>query len=383
MTILLLIQSTAILAGGFGVLACMRRRSSAERHAILSAMFAGLLVLPLWKALPSSMAAPSLILRVDAVTIPTSVIASSWQGWTSIWLAGFILALCRIAWSAAATLRIIQSARRTETENYPILYTPTLTGPAAWGIGLKLVLMPECAIDWDPARSALILRHEAAHLRRNDCWMLLVSELACAFYWCNPLVWIAASRLRREQEHAADDEVLNSGADSIAYAAHLVALAKSARAPVLSAGAVTRSHLADRVQAILDARRHRSMPKRTTILVIAAAVLALTFPLATMQAQRKVERMVDKEVSGPKPIEKYEPEYTEQAKDAKIEGTVVLDVVIEADGKIYEAAVVRGLDPGLDANAVSAVKRWRFAPATKAGQTVAVAAKIEVNFRLR
>lgn len=382
MTISLLMQSTAILALGFAVLACMRCRSSGERHAVLSAIFAGLLLLPLWRLLPPSMAVPSMVLRVDTIGSAASVVTSSWQGWDAIWLAGFALALCRIAWSAARTWRIIQSARRAEsTERYPVLYTTILSGPAAWGIGRKLILMPQCATDWDETRAALIFKHEAAHLRRNDCWMLLLSEIACALYWCNPLVWMAASRLRREQEHAADDEVLNSGADSIAYAAHLVALARSARAPLLSAGAVTRSDLASRVEAILDTRRHRSMPNRTAILVIVTALLALTFPLATMHAQRKVEK-IGGEVSVPKLIEKHEPEYTEQAKEAKIEGPVILKVIIETDGRIYDAAVVTGIDSGLDANALQAVKSWRFEPAIKAGQPVAVEASVVVNFRL-
>ena len=101
-----------------------------------------------------------------------------------------------------------------------------------------------------------------------------------------------------------------------------------------------------------------------------------------MQAERKVEKIGDKEVTAPRPIQKQEPEYTEEARDAKIEGSVTLSVVIEADGRIYEANVVKGLDPGLDANALAAVRMWVFEPATKRGEPVAVSANIEVNFRL-
>jgi beta-lactamase regulating signal transducer with metallopeptidase domain len=128
------------------------------------------------------------------------------------------------------------------------------------------MLLPATAVEWDADRRALVLSHEAAHLRRNDCWALLAAESACALFWLNPLVWIAASELRREQEHAADDEVLNAGADPTTYAGHLVALARAGRPPILAAGAISRSQLTGRVEAILDPRRVRRMPTRTMIL---------------------------------------------------------------------------------------------------------------------
>jgi periplasmic protein TonB len=62
---------------------------------------------------------------------------------------------------------------------------------------------------------------------------------------------------------------------------------------------------------------------------------------------------------------------------------VLLSVVIGADGKVYEVGVVRGLEPGLDTNAVAAVSAWRFKPAEKNGKPVRVRAYVDMNFRLR
>jgi TonB family protein len=79
---------------------------------------------------------------------------------------------------------------------------------------------------------------------------------------------------------------------------------------------------------------------------------------------------------------KTEPEYTEEARQAKIEGTVVLDVEIEPDGTVTVLRVVKGLEPGLDARAIEAVGKWRFWPARLNGDPVKAEANLEVNFRL-
>ena len=81
-------------------------------------------------------------------------------------------------------------------------------------------------------------------------------------------------------------------------------------------------------------------------------------------------------------LEKTEPGYTQTARDSKTQGTVILSVRVNSDGIVDSVKVVDRLDPGLDANAVDAVRRWKFKPGLKDGKPVAVAATVEVNFRL-
>lgn len=88
------------------------------------------------------------------------------------------------------------------------------------------------------------------------------------------------------------------------------------------------------------------------------------------------------DVSQPIPIYKVEPEYSEEARKAKYSGTVLLSVVIDANGHTRSIRVIRPLGLGLDEKAVEAVAKWRFRPALKGGKPVAVQAEIEVNFRL-
>ena len=86
--------------------------------------------------------------------------------------------------------------------------------------------------------------------------------------------------------------------------------------------------------------------------------------------------------TAPALLYKVEPEYSEEARKAKYQGTVVLRVVIDASGRAVNAEVVRSLGLGLDEKAMEAVRKWKFRPGYKDGKPVAVVAQIEVNFRL-
>jgi TonB family protein len=87
-------------------------------------------------------------------------------------------------------------------------------------------------------------------------------------------------------------------------------------------------------------------------------------------------------VSAPRLTYKVEPEYSEEARKAKYQGTVVLQVEVHEDGKAHNIRIVRSLGLGLDEKAVHAVEQWKFVPGRKEGKAVKVAATIEVNFRL-
>jgi len=87
-------------------------------------------------------------------------------------------------------------------------------------------------------------------------------------------------------------------------------------------------------------------------------------------------------VTPPSPVHKLEPQYSDEARAAKLQGTVVVQVVIGTDGMVHDAQVVRAVGLGLDENAIEAIHQWQFKPGAKDGQPVKVSATIEVNFRL-
>ena len=107
------------------------------------------------------------------------------------------------------------------------LSTPTLM-PVTAGILAPVVILPEGSEEWDNERCRAVLMHELAHVRRRDLVFHIVSRIACAVYWFNPLVWYAARKLRSESERACDDLVLNRGAHASAYADHLLQIVRAA-----------------------------------------------------------------------------------------------------------------------------------------------------------
>jgi periplasmic protein TonB len=84
------------------------------------------------------------------------------------------------------------------------------------------------------------------------------------------------------------------------------------------------------------------------------------------------------------PVAKFtpEPDFTEEARRAKYQGTVVLAAVVGPDGRPRNIRVVRGLGMGLDEKAIERVKTWLFEPGKRNGTPVAVAMNFEVDFRL-
>jgi TonB family protein len=91
---------------------------------------------------------------------------------------------------------------------------------------------------------------------------------------------------------------------------------------------------------------------------------------------------VGAEVAAPSVLHKVEPEYSEEARIARLQGTVVVQVVIGTDGVAGDARILRGLGLGLDEQAIEAIGQWQFKPGVKDGQPVPVAATIEVNWHL-
>ena len=77
-----------------------------------------------------------------------------------------------------------------------------------------------------------------------------------------------------------------------------------------------------------------------------------------------------------------EPEYSEEARKAKYQGTVTLYVEVDPSGRATNIRVLHSLGLGLDEKAMDAVKQWKFKPGMKDGKPVTVQASIEVNFRL-
>jgi TonB family protein len=86
-------------------------------------------------------------------------------------------------------------------------------------------------------------------------------------------------------------------------------------------------------------------------------------------------------VTFPKVIYKIEPEYTQEARDANIQGNVMFEIVIDEHGKPTGISLLSPLGFGLDERARQAIETWTFVPGRKDGKPVKILANVEVAFR--
>jgi TonB family protein len=87
-------------------------------------------------------------------------------------------------------------------------------------------------------------------------------------------------------------------------------------------------------------------------------------------------------IEPPRLLREVKPNYTEAARREAVEGDVLLEVIVLADGSVGEVRVVRGLGFGLDERALRAMRQWRFRPAERRGVPVSVLVEVAMSFRL-
>ena len=159
--------------------------------------------------------------------------------------------------------------------------------PIPWGWLRPVVLLPSQADLWPPERRRDVLLHELAHVRRLDCLTQQLAQIACAFYWFNPLAWLAARRMRIERERACDDIVLLAGSSASDYAAHLLEIARGLRTDRLAAVAAVAmaqpGPLESRLRAILDSKQCRRGVSHKSVALLTVALACGLIPLAAVR----------------------------------------------------------------------------------------------------
>jgi periplasmic protein TonB len=88
-------------------------------------------------------------------------------------------------------------------------------------------------------------------------------------------------------------------------------------------------------------------------------------------------------IAPPSLLREVKPDYTEEARRRGIRGEVVMEIVVRRDGTVGEVRVLQGLGYGLDERAITAVKQWKFSPASRHGTPVDVMVEVAMEFRLR
>lgn len=298
--------SLLIVAAGLLSLA-LRRQSAALQHLLWTSALALCVLLPVAALYSPSLNVLTLPLPTPSVSSPASAGGSGWalshlrSLVITLWIAGTSFVLMRellaglglarwarqahpltsASWSATLA-RISRTAgldRRVR-----VLESKQLASPCMWGVLRPVLLLPATGDRWTEAARHSALLHELAHVRRRDALSTLISRLACALHWYNPLMWLAAARVRSLQEHACDDAVLRAGAVPSEYAQFLLDVAAHMSGmdrPQQTAIGMAHSSLRARIVAILDPGAIRTQPQRASTIAACASLLALTIFLAT------------------------------------------------------------------------------------------------------
>ncbi len=322
----LVVRTSLLLTFAWVVTRLLIRATAATRHlvwhctivAVLAAPLASVMVpeMPILPKVPGVQQTLMVLRGVDTVNHPgtptTSTVDSVSTGTIDartfgvlrtadvfgiLWLLGSLTTLFAVGWTHLAARRLIGRSRpandaiqhtldRLASElrlrrcgSVRMLDSPQ--GPFITGILVPTIVLPTAAVSWNPARLRSVLLHELAHVRRRDCAVQTLAQIACAAYWFNPMVWIAARRLRIERERACDDEVLARGAQPSAYANDLLEIAgkvQSGFATPAVLAIASKTEFETRLVAILAngrARAPRELTRWAISLLVAASTLVL------------------------------------------------------------------------------------------------------------
>ncbi|HEV8416657.1 MAG TPA: M56 family metallopeptidase [Bryobacteraceae bacterium] len=372
------LKGTVVLAAAWLATALLRRRSADLRHRIwLAALIAmALLLVPV--SVPQT-----LRMTIDAGAAVPGTASAAGRSVPSLTLVWSVLAALLLLRWGAGVLRLFRITRQARSAGL-VRVSSRIQTPMTWGVLRPVILVPEYVEDWSAEQRDMVIRHERAHIERRDWLWQGFAQVMTAVFWFHPLVWLALVQIRKEAEHAADDATLATGVQAPDYADRLLAVARQLSGPSTIAGVamVRRPALTSRIAAILDTARTRSSAGSGARIGVVLAALALMIPLSAFQ-NRPIYHAGEDGVTPPSVAHKVDPSYTEEAKEAKIQGTVGLSLVVNSQGRADDVKVTQSLETGLDLNAVAAVSQWLFKPGTKDGQPVDVAVKIEVNFRLK
>jgi bla regulator protein blaR1 len=276
-------------------------------------------------------------------------------------------------------------------------------GPVTFGWFRPMILLPASFLSLDEEAQRAVLCHELLHVVRRDWPATQVEEMIGAALWFHPAILWLLAQARLAREELVDAEVVRLTAARDSYIRALLSIAGVGRETTLAAAPLflQRRHLTARLRTLLhdrassDRRALWGYPVTVALVVIVSAASFHAFPLVATPladvaqsassdslAEPPAVLTLDETVVAPRIAHYISPSYSDAARTARVEGTVVLETAIGVDGVPAGLRIVRSLDPELDRNAIFALQQWRFEPARRDGGAVETKLYIEMRFQL-
>lgn len=263
-----------------------------------------------WDAQPVAMSTPAHITAVNLSYPGTG--ASVFYLLAGLWAAGVAFMLIKLVTGLYGTARL--SHQSEKVAGYPwmqllqwfrdrtplkrrvqLLKSSQVTVPATWGMIKPVVMLPEESNQWPLDQCSSVLFHELSHVKRRDFPIRFLARLSCSLYWFNPLCWMVFRRLKREQEKACDEMVLQSGVKASTYASHLLQMKKAAdlggpgQQPAAAIAMAGKSEFNERMHSILKKQLNlKEVKMKTKVSLLVITMLAVVL-VGTAQPYDKTE----------------------------------------------------------------------------------------------
>lgn len=316
------------------------------------------------------------------------------MGVAMLWAFVAAARLALLLWNFQQLAQIRASARLwSERYAYPVWISDTVTVPIAVGFLRPAVLLPAALIDEQSADAvAAIVLHEIAHLRRFDVWTNALARVTDAVLALNPAAWLVLRQLAVEREIACDDAVVNQLGSGDTFARALATIATSNRrgVPMAAPSALgSQQSVITRIEHLLDAHPRRL---RLSLSALGGALMFLAIIAILMQTISPVLAYSPQSAAPPslhvaaactvanRPVQMESVIYTSHGKKVdwespvpasigeKFRGTdkvAILDVTIDASGKVRNVSVVSSPDRRSAQFAVRRFETITYRPAVK------------------
>jgi len=256
--------------------------------------------------------------------------------------------------------------------------SPSLSGPVTFGLWQPVLVLPGSFAALPAAIQEAIVCHELVHVRRRDWIVTVVEQAIRAALWFHPAIWWLTGQAQLAREQTVDGEVVALTGNRAQYLNALLAIAGNRPALDLAPAALflRKRQLKNRVDLLL---KEITMSKRSLIsfcatscaVLLAAGWLALhTFPLEAAPAPQAADSS--------KLLHSVPPQYPPAAREKHIEGAVVLEVRIDAEGHVSDAKVLSGPDE-LRRAALEAILQWHYSPTA---MTLPTTTEVTMDFKL-
>jgi len=399
-------------------LALLRHRSPQARYRWACASLAAMVLAPALTFAALGSADPAPVLAIPEAMVWASPItegggfslirSSQFLPWFAlVWILGAAFMLLRLGGGLWWLDRIYLAQARPAPSNWEaalqrlaarmglsrrvrLLSSARADSPLALGWWRPVILVPASAfLALSPESLEAVLAHELAHLHRGDYLANLLQTLAEALLFFHPAAWWLSRQIREAREHCCDDAAAVLLGDPLPLAQGLAALAALRRSlhsdpdPALAA---VRGSLMHRITRLFQPQPAPSPSLRGLAILLAGASLLGATALASRslptQRSRTQERPVLRSSESMKVrFQPDPPAYPPDAKKQRIQGTVVVELVVDENGIPVRAHAVKG-PQALRGTAVAYALGWRFEPALRDGKPMSARFQLSMPFRL-